>query len=136
MDNKPWGSPNNALVVSINNYDHGILCGHLHPTFSDEHLPFKGTIAFLQSIEALLNSTKFPQSFCSVRRFQPVGHAPTPASSSSGLGNGRLATFSLKILFRQNASWQGSLCWLENNQEVPFRSVLELLLLIDSALQS
>ena len=32
--------------------------------------------------------------------------------------------------------FQAALCWLENGQEVPFRSVLELLMLIDSALQS
>ena len=136
MDRNPWGNPKNALLVSVDNYDNGILCGHLQPTFGDEQLPFKGTIAFLQNIEALLNSTKFPQSFCSVRKFQPVEHVPTPVPATSGLRNGRIATFTLKILFRQNASWQGSLCWIENNQEVPFRSVLELLMLIDSALQS
>ncbi|MBP3332948.1 MAG: hypothetical protein J6M35_02775 [Clostridia bacterium] len=49
---------------------------------------------------------------------------------------GALATFSLKILFRQNASWQGSIYWHDGRQEERFRSVLDLLLLIDSALTS
>ena len=134
MDNRPWGTPNNALVVSIDSYNNGILCGRLQPTYGEEALSFKGTIAFLQNIETMLNSAKFPQSFCSPRKFHPVGYTPTPVPS--GPRSGQIATFSLKILFRQNASWQGSLCWLESGQEVPFRSVLELLLLIDSALQS
>jgi len=39
-----------------------------------------------------------------------------------------------RILFRQNASWQGSVVWVEGRQEERFRSALELVLLMDSAL--
>jgi len=42
----------------------------------------------------------------------------------------------VKVLFRQNASWQGSIAWLEGKREESFRSVLELLLLIDSAVSA
>ena len=47
---------------------------------------------------------------------------------------GKLATFALRILFRQNASWQGSVTWLEGGQEQSFRSVLELVMLFSNAL--
>lgn len=47
---------------------------------------------------------------------------------------GKRATFALRVLFRQNASWQGSVTWLEGGQEESFRSVLELLMLMNSAL--
>ena len=47
-----------------------------------------------------------------------------------------IATFKLEILFRQNASWQGNLIYAENNRSSSFRSVLELLTLIDSALSN
>ena len=47
---------------------------------------------------------------------------------------GRLAPFIVRILFRQNASWQGSVVWVEGRQEERFRSALELVLLMDSAL--
>ena len=43
-------------------------------------------------------------------------------------------TFVIKILNRQNATWQGSVSWNEENQEQYFRSALELLKLIDGAL--
>ena len=46
---------------------------------------------------------------------------------------GRRATFAVRVLFRQNATWQGSVTWMEKNQEESFRSVLELLLLMNSA---
>ena len=38
------------------------------------------------------------------------------------------------MIFRQNASWQGSVTWLDKGREESFRSVLELLLLMDSAI--
>ena len=45
-----------------------------------------------------------------------------------------LATFQLRVLFRQNASWQGSLIWVDQRMDAQFRSVLELVRLMDSAL--
>ena len=50
------------------------------------------------------------------------------------LKRGALASFSIRLLFRQNASWQGILTWIEGGQEQYFRSVLELVLLMDNAL--
>lgn len=47
----------------------------------------------------------------------------------------KLATFYVRILFRQNASWQGTVLWSEGSQEERFRSALELALLLDSALE-
>ena len=45
-------------------------------------------------------------------------------------------TFVIKILDRQNATWQGSISWVEGEQEQYFRSALELLRLLDGALDS
>ena len=59
--------------------------------------------------------------------------APRPAPEALGEQK-PLATFQLSVLFRQNASWQGSLTWLERAEEARFRSVLELVGLLDSAL--
>ena len=45
-----------------------------------------------------------------------------------------IATFKVKVIFRQGASWQGKLSWTEGKEEVSFRSALELIKLMDSAL--
>ena len=47
---------------------------------------------------------------------------------------GKIATFKLQILFRRNATWQGSVMWLETRHEETFRSVIELMSIIDQAL--
>lgn len=46
--------------------------------------------------------------------------------------SGEKATFILQIKFRQNASWQGTVRWVEKKQTLSFRSALELIKIIDS----
>ena len=93
---------------------------------------FRGVMQFLLEMERLLDDTKFPEPFARTRTFASV--EPPLAGTASGPEQGRAATFSLRILFRQNASWQGSVQWLEGRREESFRSVLELLLMMNSAL--
>ena len=45
-------------------------------------------------------------------------------------------TFVVKILDRQNATWQGTVTWVDENRTQSFRSALELMFLIDSALSA
>ena len=44
-------------------------------------------------------------------------------------------TFIVKVLDQQNATWQGSVTWVDEHREQYFRSALELLKLIDGALE-
>jgi len=47
---------------------------------------------------------------------------------------GSKCTFEITVKFRQNATWQGHILWEEKNQRQNFRSVLEMLKLMDEAL--
>ena len=49
---------------------------------------------------------------------------------------GKMATFIITVLFRHNASWQGTVRWIDGKQEAHFRSTLELLQLINGVFQS
>ncbi len=44
-------------------------------------------------------------------------------------------TFIIRVQHRQNASWQGSVQWVEGGKEQHFRSALELIKLMDEALE-
>lgn len=51
--------------------------------------------------------------------------------------NGKQAnTFIVKIIDQQNSTWQGSITWVEEKKEQKFRSVLELIKLVDGALET
>ena len=45
---------------------------------------------------------------------------------------GEQDTFIVRIQYRQNATWQGHVTWVDENKTVPFRSALELIKLLDS----
>ena len=47
---------------------------------------------------------------------------------------GHKASFIVRVTSRQNATWQGSISWTEKGVTKHFRSALELIKLIDSAL--
>ena len=44
------------------------------------------------------------------------------------------ANFVVHVQFRQNATWQGTVQWVDANKTQRFRSALELLKLMDEAL--
>lgn len=46
------------------------------------------------------------------------------------------ATFIVKVLFDKNSTWQGNICWKESCDQISFRSFLEMLILMDSALDN
>ncbi len=48
---------------------------------------------------------------------------------------GKKNSFVIQIHNNKNFTWQGTVRWVEKEQEIPFRSALELLKLIDSSLE-
>ena len=44
-------------------------------------------------------------------------------------------TFVVRILYQQNNTWQGEVLWAEQNEKQYFRSALELMELMDSAIE-
>ena len=45
-------------------------------------------------------------------------------------------TFVIKIIDTQNQTWQGTVTWLNGKYTKPFRSLLELIKLLDSAIEN
>ena len=132
----PRGYEYRSTVVCIDTYENSVPGGRFYNTFRKEGESFHGLMQFLLKMEWLLNTMSFPKAYACVRSFS---RPPEPAASGppeARPGHGRLATFEIRILFRQNTSWQGSLAWLEGEQEESFRSVLELALLLESALNA
>ena len=55
-----------------------------------------------------------------------------PKKEKSSIGGD---AFLIHVHHRQNATWQGSVQWLEGQKTKPFRSLLELITLMQEALQ-
>ena len=121
-------------MVCIDSYENGILAGRFYNPYLKDGETFQSLTQFLLKMEHTLDTMNLPQSFTAVRAFTPPPNRNSVSHPGSELLEGTLATFAVRILFRQNASWQGSITWLEGEMEQSFRSVLELILLMDSAL--
>ena len=130
-----WGDEYRTTIVCINSYENAVPAGQLYNPYLKDGRSFCSTTQFLLEMEQLLDRMNFPAAFSATRTFSAsAGRGAEPPSMISKCGT--VATFEVKILFRQHASWQGCVTWLEGRQEQSFRSVLELLLLIDSAIQA
>jgi len=129
--NRYWVS-----TVSVDSYAKGIPKGRLHNPFFEHPQDFESLTGFLKIMECTLNLTNQPQSFNCLRSFDKPPEHDFSIPASPLVQRGGLATFSLCIRFRRNSSWQGQLRWLEDGRQQNFRSVLELILLMDSALQT
>ena len=48
--------------------------------------------------------------------------------------HGELGSFHVRVQHRQNGTWQGKITWVEENRTVSFRSVWEMIKLMENAL--
>lgn len=51
-------------------------------------------------------------------------------------GNDNKSTFLVEVKFQRNATWQGTVKWMEEKKSQDFRSMLELIKLIDETLHN
>lgn len=129
------GERNRTVMVYVDSIEDRIPNGRFHIASSSDAQPFHGLCQLFIDANQQLDREKFPQSFTELRTFQKPSNQAEPAAAVANQNRGEVATFSIRILFRQNASWQGSVTWLEGKQEEFFRSVLELMVLLDNALR-
>ena len=127
-----WASENRRLTVCIDSYENSVMKGRILNA-NQEIAPFESLVQFLLGVETFLEAPQMPQSYTSLRRFSDLLPMTGGTAVSNYVGKGAKATFELQVLFRQHSSWQGVVIWRERKMEQSFRSVLELLFLMDSA---
>jgi len=132
---KTSGEMYRNIWLCVDSYDQGVMTGRFyHPGLEETSYGFASLAQFLLKVEQMLNEANFPQSFTAKRSFVPIVGYVAESIGGKKAETGAVGTFVIRLLFRQHSSWQGTLTWLEGNGEQTFRSVLELILLLDSAL--
>ena len=127
-----------SSVIRIHSYRDKNPEGTFYNLYYGEEIAFGHLTRLRLLMEDMMDSMDSPQASVRSRRFGGVPKQLERASIEEQLllrpDQEAIATFTVKVLFRRGASWQGKLSWTEGNQEVSFRSALELVKLIDSAL--
>ena len=129
-----WVSENRKIMICIDGYEEGILEGRFYHAARGMS-SFRSLSQFLLKLEALLEETQEPQSYTAKRTFSSMAASDHEAETACRFRKGTRATFELQVLFRQHSSWQGVIVWKDTGAEQSFRSVLELVYLLDSALR-
>lgn len=135
MTHRRWINENRKILICVDSYEGGILKGRMSNVYQELE-SFSGLSQLLIKVESVLTDLQKPQSYTEPRAFSSLLYPEETASGSSQVRRGMRATFELQVLFRQHSSWQGLLRWQEENAEQSFRSALELVMLMDSALRS
>ena len=134
VQGRMWGNEYRTTVVCVDIYGCNEVKDRLYNPYLPDGQCFQSLMDFLRKMEELLDEMQFPQPFTASRGFRepPAPLAERPMDTE--IREGKCGTFAVRIMFRQNASWQGSVSWLEGGREESFRSALELLQIMDSAL--
>ena len=131
-----FGNEYRSTVVCVDSYENCVFSGRLYNPFCPEGKQFHSLIEFFVEMENMLDEMHFPQSFTNHRTFFDADTFCLTAANKPHSEVGACGTFFVRVLFRQNSSWQGSVLWKEGKRETSFRSALELALLFDDALRS
>ena len=117
--------------------------GRIYNNYYAEPIAFANTMQFLKKLEAVMDSFEHPQKTMEPRKFGQGKRKPEEVIGQNALvrlkpqeASGREATFHIRVIFRKNASWQGIICWVDGGKRENFRSVLELLMLMDEAVEA
>lgn len=133
----------NLCCVCIDNMENGEYQGRLFHYYAAEACPFSSGYELLMMVERLCDRLGYPQAAKRLRSFDDTF---PPAKKEEVIRlmskdelsgqKGQMATFVVHVMHRQNATWQGTVVWAEKNQKANFRSAMELMRLMDSAVEN
>ena len=145
------------MQAEIVKYKDGRIRGLLHSIYLAAPFEFLDFVQMIDKMEEVFDEKRFPESFLTPRSSFGVTRSKTSKTKEKTQDNkleservdimsdnteriklddpgGPKCTFEISVKFRQNATWQGQILWAEKNVKQNFRSVLEMLKLMDNAL--
>ncbi len=125
------------VALHITSYEEKNFRGWVYNEYFQKRIQFYDLCGMLNAMESLYDTLFFPQATFQSRHFGKVKKNKIIAGeavSQMEVGEKDRATFVVHVKFRQNATWQGTIQWLDTNKAQNFRSTLEMIKLIDEAL--
>ena len=147
------GAPN-AVVLCVDRVEEGMgFAGRGYHAYSAEPFRFDEPAQILRAMESLYDAMSFPFPNTTMRTFGAGHAAGTCAAVHRTAGrtapeerttimsdkellekHGDLGTFIVRVQQRQNSTWQGRITWMDEDKSVNFRSIWEMVHLIEEAI--
>lgn len=131
------------FIIHVYSCNQWVLKGSASHVQSGHSMVFHSMLEIVLALQARMDENGFPQSTTARRLWRSSPEDQDlytyPAESESSppsdmMPESILASFLIRVQFRQNASWQGTMIWMEQKESCAFRSLLEMLTLIAEAL--
>lgn len=127
------------VVLHITSYEAKNFRGWVYNEHFRKRIDFLDLCGMLSAMESLYDTLSFPQAAFQPRHFGKLkksGILARGAVPEMDMEQKDRATFVVHVQFRQNATWQGTIQWVDTNKTQSFRSTLEMIKLIDEALDN
>ena len=149
-----------VFMLQVQKQPDGQAYGSIYNLYVEQPQHFLGLADAILQIDAMMDKLDCPQaaakrrSFCAAEKDVKNDTAAQKEAYYRWLQEGKTVaqqywkeqvlqpsaggsqTFYIRVRFRQHSSWQGEVTWKQAKRKVAFRSVLELLHLLQSALNS
>lgn len=132
----------NLIRICIDEYSAQEFTGRMYHRFKTVGTPFSSPAQLLAQMDSFYDELNYPERTVQMRSFNPhpASGRKEPVMARKKVNDltdqtGECATFVVHVMYRQNATWQGNVLWAEKGQNCNFRSALELLKLMDSAME-
>ncbi len=130
--------------VCVDNVVNEQYSGRIYYCYSKEPERFGTSMGLLATLESAMDRLNYPQKTTDDRSFKKIKNTEEKTQNNTDRvvkymeekdfenKKGEKSTFIVEIKYRENATWQGTVKWIEGGREQNFRSALELIKLIDS----
>ena len=135
----------NLICIGVDKVTGRDYSGRIWHQYRTGPIHFSTSMELIQEMDELYDRWDFPQRSTQVRHFgneEPKTLVLEREEDTAYMDEARIkdragdiGTFIVRVKYRQNATWQGEVVWAEKQERKYFRSALELLKLIDSALE-
>ena len=137
------GAPN-GVVLCIDRKEGCELTGSLYHRYAATPTAFSDLGQMTLLMEKLYDELQYPHAGTNERRFGADRATPQRRQKKEEQmsddqllqKHGDIGTFIVRVQHRQNSSWQGRITWMEEDKTIRFRSVWEMVKLIESAMDT
>lgn len=140
IDTENMDSFPSQCIITLASLRGRTMRGRVHSNYYKKSFRFNNECEMLNGMENLFDSLMFPQatfearSFFSKKTTQIFRRAESEMDdNTNNIPQEGKTTFIVNVQYRQNATWQGTITWVEQNTTQHFRSAFEMLKLMDQA---
>lgn len=127
-------------TIHVYGYENKNLQGTFYNLYYGEEKRFDNLMQLMLLMEEMMDDLKYPKATMESRLVYKKREFSHSALAKELLPDqyskmAVLETFHIRVMFRENASWQGTASWKKGKQQCSFRSALELIKMLDNVLE-